>query len=290
MRDVSTVPVQRLMALRQYPGFAEAELGELAVLADNVVEEDFAAGSIIARAGRVPPIHLITQGRIEMGGRSAGPRELVGAIEAMAGRGLAVPMIAATDTRTLQLGAADFADILEDNLGLLSNVRRGVARRLLAAGHARSGPAARMCGSIGPLGLVDRLLALRYQLPFANGTIQALAALAETTREHQWAPGALLVHAGDVAADAHVILEGAVRIRGSDRVLGPGDAVGTIECLAEVLHTGTAEALMPVRALQVSAASIFDLIEDHTDLGLAVIASMAGELLVRPPRDPSDVN
>ncbi len=104
------------------------------------------------------------------------------------------------------------------------------------------------------------------------------------------------VHDGLLSGDeerstaAREILEGAVKIRGTDRILGPGDAVGTIEVLAEALQQETAEAVMPVRALQVSAASIFDVIEDHTELGLAVIASMAGELLLRPQRDITDVN
>lgn len=283
MRDFSTVPVQRLMALRQYPGFADADLSELAVLAENVVEEDFAAGAIVTRAGRVPSLHLVIEGRIQMGANSWGPRDLVGALEAMAGRHTTEPMVATADTRTLQLGAADFADILEDSFGLLTNVRRAMARSVLAARrHRNAFPPSRpqlATATIGPLGLVDKLLVLRHQLPFASGRIHALAALAEATREVSWPVGAVITHTGDPATGSYLILEGAVRMRGLDRVAGPGDAIGALEMLGEVAHRESTEALTPVRALESPAVAVLDLTEDHTDLALAMVAALASELL-----------
>jgi CRP-like cAMP-binding protein len=282
------------MALRQYPGFAEADLAELAVLAENVVEEEFAAGTIVTRAGRVPSIHLVVEGSVGMGATSWGPRDLVGALEAMAGRHTSAPMIATTATRTLQLSAADFADILEDNFGLLSNVRRALARTVLAARRRRNAlPPSRpqlAIANTGALGLVDKLLVLRHQLPFTSGRIHALAALAEATREVSWPAGAVIAHAGDPPAGSYLILEGAVRVRGAERVMGPGDAIGALEMLGDVTHAASAEALTPVRALECPAAAVLDLIEDHTDLALAMVASLAGELLDQPPGAEETVN
>lgn len=285
MRDSTVVPVQRLMALRQYPGFAAADLNELAVLAENVVEQRFPAGAVITRAGRVPAIQLVLDGRIASGDASWGALELVGAIEAMAGRPVSTPIIAAEETRTLQLAAADLADILEDNIGLLSIVRRNVARQLLAVRRHLTGRA-QLAIAGRPLGLVDRLLALRHQLPFANGRIQALAALAETAREVEWSASTAIARAGDATDVAYVIVEGAVRVR--DRILGPGDAVGLLESLAEVPHVESADTLVPTRALQISASALFDLVEDHTDLGLAIIASLARELAEQGPLPQPD--
>lgn len=276
MRDSTMVPVQRLMALRQYPGFAAADLNELAVLAENVVEQEFPAGTVVTRAGRVPAVQLVLDGRLALGDTAWGPNAAVGAIEAMAGRAVTVPLVAAVDSRTLQLGAADFADILEDNISLLSSVRRSVARLLLAM--RRQLPARTQLAIGGrPLGLVDRLLVLRHQLPFANGRIQALAALAGTAREVAWPSATPIACAGISSGDAYVIVDGAVRMR--DRVLGPGDAVGLLEALAEVPAVDSAESLVPTRALHISASALFDLVEDHTDLGLAIIASLASELV-----------
>jgi CRP-like cAMP-binding protein len=63
------------------------------------------------------------------------------------------------------------------------------------------------------------------------------------------------------------------------RVLGAGNAVGRIETLAEDAHTLTVEALGPVRALRCPGGVLFDALEDHTDLGLAMVSTLSGELL-----------
>ena len=39
------------------------------------------------------------------------------------------------------------------------------------------------------------------------------------------------------------------------------------------------EVVSPVRALEISSSIIFDVIEDHTELGLAIIEALAGGLL-----------
>ena len=128
MRD----SIHRLLTLRQYPGFADAELEELAVIAENVVDMTLPAGSIAAPSGRVPSLLLVVEGRIETATATYGPREVFGSLEVIAGRALKSPAVAVLPTRVLQLGPADFANLLEDNFGLLTNVRRTLARELLA--------------------------------------------------------------------------------------------------------------------------------------------------------------
>jgi CRP-like cAMP-binding protein len=292
MTDRNIVPVERMIALRRYPGFADADLAELAVLADNVVETEFVAGAEVARAGRVPAFHLVVEGQLAMQDARWGPRDLAGAVEALAGRVIAAPMIATTHARTLQLSAADFADIVEDNFGLLSDVLRDMARHLLAL-QRRRGPAPLRVHPANPttgaLGLVDRIVALRRQLPFATGRIQALSALAQATRERTVEAGERIAISGEWAKSSFVILDGVVRVGG--RVLGPDDAIGTIEMLGGATYAGDAEALTAGRVLECPAIAVYDVIEDHTDLGLAMIANLAGEAIDRL-HDPArgDVN
>ncbi|CAN5902463.1 hypothetical protein BH11MYX3_BH11MYX3_15770 [soil metagenome] len=225
------------MALRTYPGFADADFAELAVLGDNLVDDELAAGAIVTRAGRVPAIHMVVEGTIEMAGTTWGPRDLVGALEAMAGRPIKAPMIAATGVRTLQLAAEDFADILEDNLGLLSWVRRALAQRLLHLCHRRSSiivvrssrPQIAIA-TTGPLNLVGRLVSLRHQRPFASSRIQALVALAQGSREVELAAGSVVTRAGEPANSMLIVLEGS--LRSGAHIVGPGAALGRIETLA----------------------------------------------------------
>jgi CRP-like cAMP-binding protein len=280
MRD----SIKRLLTLRQFPGMANLELAELAVIAENVTEVDYPEGAVVAPAGRTPALHLIVEGRIDVGAKSYGPRQVFGGLFVIAGRQLATTAIAAVATRVLQLSAIDFAEILEDNFGLLTNVRRGLARQLLAGPRAYVRP--RLPYTVRPesLGLVDRLILLRHQITFATGRIGALASLAQATREVRFNPGDLLTRAGELATSSIVVIDGRVRTRETDpRVLGPNDALGVVESLAETAYTMSAEAVTPVRALECPSIALFDVIEDHTDLALALIARLASEILDADP-------
>jgi CRP-like cAMP-binding protein len=61
-------------------------------------------------------------------------------------------------------------------------------------------------------------------------------------------------------------------------MLGPGHTIGALETLAERPYRATIDAATPVRALESSANAIFDVLEDHTDLGMAMLASFAATL------------
>jgi CRP-like cAMP-binding protein len=296
MRDDTHAATQRLLTLGQFPGLAGTELGELAMIADNVVEASFAAGATVAAPSpRLPGIHLVVDGRIVAAGPAGavmawGPRSVFGAVEVLAGRGVASPAIAAAPTRTLALSAADFAEVLEDNYNLLTQIRRRIARQLIELGIAHSQVDVGARGKVyfparvpsGPLGMVDKLILIRHQAPFALGKIQALALLAQAAEEIDYAAGDVLTRAGDRADGALILVEGnvlATRAGVEPRVLGAGNAVGRIETLAEDAHTLTVEALGPVRALRCPGGVLFDALEDHTDLGLAMVSTLSGELL-----------
>lgn len=299
MSERSPDTIQRLLTLRQYPGFAAADLGELATIAENVEEVTFPAGAIVAPAGRVPPLQLVIDGRIEAarpGGTIAawGRKQVFGVLEVMAGRPITTAAVATEETRTYQLGAVDFADLLEDNFGLLSSARRALARQLMALdrfGAPRPVVARGVGGSTGAVvptvrarGLVDRLVALRRQFPLSTGRVQALAALAAASREITWSPGAPVTEAGQCADGLLVILEGAARTTGPARTWSlrcAGQAIGTLETLAERPYGETTTALAPLRALHCPATALLDVTEDHVELALGMVAQLAGELLDR---------
>ena len=296
MLDETPITTRRLLALRQFPGMATTELGELATIASNVVETSRAPGDIVAAPnGRVPPLHLVLDGRLISAQPDGavlawGPRTVFGALEVMAGRPVRAPVVAVKPTRTLQLAPADFVELLEDHHNLLSTIRRGLAGHMLdlaiSLGKFDTGLRGRAIWPTHidprPLGMVDRLILLRAHLPFALRKLHALSSIALASEEVLWPEGSVLCRAGEPARGAIVILEGqAVGTRpGHDAIpLGPGNAIGRIETLAERGQTLTVEALGPVRALHGPGQVLFDLLEDNPDLALAMIETMAGELL-----------
>jgi CRP-like cAMP-binding protein len=293
MSDSNPIILRRMLALRQFPMFGGVELSELASLAENVVETPLAAGAVIATVGaRLPALHFVIDGRIESATASWGPREVCGALEVLAGREPASRAIATMETQTFQLSGSELGEVLEDNFGVLASVLRELATRAIATGIVRSKQAPHLPNA-GPLGLVERLILLRQQLPFAKARLQALAMLAHASEELSVPPGAILTRAGDPASRAIVIIEGSLQARrpdGTSSTHGIGDAIGLIETLAGAHHAATVEAVTPVRALASSGAALFDVLEDHTDVAIAMLATFASALLDAPTKNaPDDV-
>ena len=274
MREHAPITIQRMLALRQFPGFGDTDLAELATVADNVVERTFVAGATVALPGsRVPAIHLLLDGRFETAGAGDtwGARQLYGALEAIAGRTVEDRVIATRETHTLQLATTDFAEILEDNYGVLSTTRRLLARRLLAYDKLAAKKHAPIERVVGPLGMVERLMILRASLPFASGNLQALSTLAQATEELHVAAGTRLQRAGDEPAGPLVILDGLTT--------APHAMLAGLETLGELPYLADVDALTPVRALRLPSAALFDVMEDHTDFAIALLARLAGDLL-----------
>lgn len=253
-------------------------------ITENLIETTFEAGDVIsAPPSRLSAIHVIVDGMFASGSTQWGPRRLFGAFEVIAGRGVPRAVVALTPTRTLRLAASDFAEVLEDNYSILSSARRTLARRLIAL--ARAGLPRPPRPVIGPppnlaLGLVDRLIALRQQMPFATARIQALAAIAQGAEEVRVAEGAIVQDRGTYADAMWIVLEGVLRTVGHDaRVYGPGESLGILEALGELSHDTTVEALTSARLLRVPTIAVLDVMEDHTDFALGMISKLASELL-----------
>lgn len=280
MADFNPFVLRRMLALKQFPIFAGAELGELAMLADNVAEATFPAGALIAPPGARPSaIQLVLGGQIAMRGSRTetwGPHEMFATLEVLARRALAEPAIATVETKTLQLFASDVTEVLDENIGVLLAVLRTLAARL--ARSQRTEHPQRLHMATRPLGFVDRLNVLRRQPLFASARLEVLATLAHASEEIEVAKGDALVRAGELAAACYVIVDGDTRNEGG-RSVGSGASVGMLETLGDLTHGSTIEAIAPTRALKTSATTLFDVIEDHTEFGLAMIRAFSNSLL-----------
>lgn len=265
--------LRRVLWLRQFPWLHEAELREVTMLAENLTEVRFAPGAIVAPAQvRPPALHFVIEGELANATRTWGPRRIVGALEILAKRPIVEEVVAVRESRTLQLAEPDVGEILEENFGVLRAALRGLADGMPRT-HARP-VAPPPLGD--PLGFVDRLILLRAQPTYRGARLDALAALAHASNEVRFAPGTQIVRFGEPAMSSFVVIEGA--LTGPDGDLGPGHAFGALETLADLPHPATLESRTAVRALESSAGAIFDVLEDHSDLGIAMLASFAGTL------------
>lgn len=291
MPDENPQNLRRMLRLRQFPLFETVDLDELATIAENLVDTEIPAGSVIAAAGsRLPGIHLVIDGHIETRPRGPriGPRQVFGALEVLATRDASYTAVAATDLHTLRISARDIGEVLEDNFGVLLTVLRVLATQLLALGGAQRPVALALAHplSASPLGLVERLIVLRQLLPFSRARLQALATLAHASEEVSWPAGTILAQANELATRGIVIISGAAIASHGDVMqrLEPGTAIGHVETLGGLAHATRIETATPVRALCSGAPAMFDVLEDHTDVGLAMMWTFANALLDAAPR------
>jgi CRP-like cAMP-binding protein len=288
MRDITPSTLRRILTLKQFPILCEAELGELAMFAENIAEVILPTGTIVASPGaRLDALHLVLSGEIATTGRQRqtwGPGQVFGALEVLANREASQTAMTTVATTTLQLLAPDVAEILEDSFGVMLAALRGLAGAYVT-GARRPGACTLPDPASDSLGFVGRLMLLRQQLVFSAAPLESLVALAHASEEVSLPAGTLVTHAGRTETSSLVILEGtssAVGASGVVRRLGPGDAIGHLEAIAGHPHEETIEVVEPVRALKVDVSRIFDIIEDHTELGRAILAVLADGLLARP--------
>ena len=270
MGERDRIATRRLWELRQFPVFAAVSIGDLALLADNIAEVTYKPGSSVASAGAVPAVELVVAGELAASDRVWGPREVFGLGEVLGRRVLSAEVRATRTTRTLQLAAADVADVLEEGFGLQRAVLRELAGRVRAP-VVRDEPLQDVPPQ--PLGLVERLFALRRVAPLRAAHVDAVAALAHVAYEVVSPPGTVLVSAGDRATRAHILLEG--RLRVADALAAAGTVIGGIEVLGDLEHRETVTTATRVRTLALDAQAMFDVFEDHADLGRAVLSWLA---------------
>jgi CRP-like cAMP-binding protein len=263
MRDADPILMRRILSLRQFPMFMHADIGELVVVAENIIERTFQASEAVDGDF----LHFVVDGVLASGDRQVRAREVHGVLDALANRP-APPTIALVPSHTFALDGADYLDVLEDNFGLLLATMRDLAANVAFTATRSELPHV----DDTKLGLVERLIVLRQQFPLEAARLETLSILAHAATEARFSAGATMRAPGS-PADALVILSGTVHA--GDRVLGPGDSLGFVEALAGSRYAEPVEAVTAVRVLETRAATILDVLEDHTDLGLSILRALA---------------
>lgn len=283
-------PVERLMYLSKLPMFATLEPQDLAVLALYAQEKHFARGEVLLREGQpVHSIYTLVSGRVAVSrsgrlvrdfgaGAEVGAMALLGRVEG------GVEAVARSSGLALVLGADALYDIFEDHFSILDGVLSATARMLRRERKAlgpSGGIREPVHGPVAvpdrPLDLVERMFLLRRTMPFASTSITGLGELAQRCREVRYQAGETLWQAGSPSEHSVLLLAGQVACRSADQqfALGPGDAVGVIDLMAKEPHVHDAIIEEPSVGLALDWDAFADVLEDHFDMGIAALATVA---------------
>src|SRR5204863_2239858 len=128
-------------------------------------------------------------------------------------------------------------------------------------------------------GAMDRKLELLKQVPLFSGLGgRSLEEVGQLADEVDVPAGRVLMTEGEYGQEFFLILDGTIRIdRGGSQIatLGGGDFLGEIALLDGGPRTATATAETPARLIVLGRREFNTLIEDHREIRIAVLESLA---------------
>lgn len=286
--------VDRVLYFRGHPAFAGLGLEPLLSLARRCASATLAAGESTPRASNrdLDTVLFVTAGELEVEWKS-GPSTVqagdsAGLMHVLANR--APPRSRAAEaTEAIGLTREDLEEVLEHRFEILLSILGWICREsldlmaVLAPGHVLHG--SRHPEEPGPKAtsmFARRLAALAQSSWFPGEHLDALAELAVHIEEVELAAGHRLWGPGDSADYFYVITSGSVKCASGPSWHchgGEGVTVGEFEALAGLPRRFEAEAQMPVSALRVYTGSFLDILEDHPQMAVAVLAILADRYL-----------
>mgnify|MGYP006277725407 CR=1 FL=1 len=287
--------VERLVALRSFPGWSGLPTAELATLAEAATPRSFDAGARLLEEGEpVTRTFMVVRGELALwrGGVELGrfgPHTGVGALAAFARDPRGYTVTAHQPSLVLELHADDLTEILEDRFIILLRMLQEMARENIrirrTLGPSAGFPSHASAGEACPahrLDLMERIFLLRKNLAFVEGFIDSVAALARDARELRLANGEVLWRIGDRADAMVAIICGTIRGRtpeGFEFVLGAGDLVGGLDATAREPRWFQATVEEGLVGLAVDRDALVDVLEDHPDLGMDLLRGFSVGLL-----------
>lgn len=282
--------LERVMRLRAFEAFADLPPAQIAGFAKLAVERFLPAGTVIQPAGTpAREVHYLIEGEVELRraahpAQRLGPRSVINGLASLAQVRRSDEVVAVTDTTLLSFTHEDQKDVFEDNFEICRRVMRAVAAAYLDAQLA-AGPAAGQATTSEALlvptsmDMVDRIAVLRAATPFDRAPLEALAELAQYAPEVRYPAGQRLWNAGDEAGWGVAVMIGCLSgsADGVRRELRfpAGTVAGALDTLAGRARWFDAVSETEVVALRIEANPLFDLLEDHTDMALQLLGSMA---------------
>jgi CRP-like cAMP-binding protein len=272
--------------------------GQLSVVAGEMRDRSFKAGSVLMREGETPvAAYSLVRGRVQVSRRGhilgeVGPGAAVGIGGIVSRDALGLGAVATTDVLALELDRETLVDIFEDHFPFLLEAITQTSRRhldfirrmrrvpdqLTAIQHERF--------VFDRLDLVERLLFLKMPGgPFEHSSIDALAEIEQRARYRSLEPGTRLWSEGDRADDACVIVRGTIACS-SSRDDGPvrfraesGTAIGSLESIAGQPRWHDAVAETHAEVLEHDVDDLIDVFEDNVEMAMDFLAWVSSDAL-----------
>jgi CRP-like cAMP-binding protein len=258
---------------------------------DIVEEEHVRAGQVLWPAGHVvETLYFMHDGRVQATRRGAPPWTMqghwfLGAFEGHLDRPASRSLVAMSDFYALKFRRAAWLDLLEDSFEL---TRRAVTAAATAVARLDerlprierpARPHAIPRAFDGPLTMVERISFFTEIGVSLDVGVQALADLANVSKDLSVKPGASLFDSGGANDHFFLVVDGEIEATRKDpdvrRRYALGEAVTGAAALSERRAHWAARAVGSARLLAVPIEAWFDLMEEHFELANSTIAVFA---------------
>jgi CRP-like cAMP-binding protein len=289
-------PLDRVLFLRSSPDFAMLDPSVLIAIASHTDELSYrASDEIYGESDSNRHLHFLVEGtvRATLAGKTLFDITSPGAVGLM--RVLARSpepgaATALTDVVTLRIEIDNFLQVMEDHFHLVLGLIRNFSS-LVSDVEARLeiAPGREVCieciepDTNSSLDLVQRLSRARQSTLFKTANLTMLSELLRGVSESHVEPGEWLFRAGQQPDTLHLVFEGVVRIENpsASRVAfaGQGDLVALSEFCCDKPHSYGAVTETAVQLLRIDKVHYLDLLEDHFDHALDLLAVLAQRYL-----------
>ena len=258
---------------------------------DIVEEEQVRAGQVLWPAGEVvETLYFMHDGRVQATRRGAPPWTMqghwfLGAFEGHLDRPATRSLVALSDFSALKFRRAAWLDLLEDSFELtclaVTAAATAVARldERVPMVERPAPPRAILRAGDGPLTMVERIAFFTEIGVSLDVGVQALADLANVSKDLSVKPGASVFESGGASDHFFLVVDGEVEATRKDpdvrRRHAPGEAVTGAAALSERRVHWAARAVGPARLLAVPIEAWFDLMEEHFELASSTLGVFA---------------
>ncbi len=213
----------------------------------------------------------------------------VGFLDFMRGRHHSRTAVATTAASVLELDTTRYREYLEDNFEvgyrIMSQLSGAIISGVISSPEAKqllssvAVPRTRSFAKV-ELPMVERLMILSRMPAFAGATTQALANLAKSTIETRFEPGDVVAAAGSSSRVVSLLVEGAVALElpsGTGVLRAGRDFVAPLAELTLTPRLNAVTASSALIVLEIEREELLDLLEEHFDLVMSILGSIAGE-------------
>jgi len=280
---------ERVLSLGRAAPFQQMGRNALALFAVAAREETFSRRTVLVHAGeRAAAVFLALTGRLRLvGATGALAAEVdqvgIGALSLLGGGTFLADLVVEAGTVLLILDEDSLRSILEENGAVARTVLRALASKLRELRHTGAPlPPPPRFPTTARRDLVSRMLLLREAFRLGRHGTTVVVRLARVARTVQLREGAPVWASGE-PADVVLVLEGALRLfapGSTEREVGPGEVLGTVEAVARLPMEEQATASRPSTLLILSQSEVGETLEDDDVLAFELIRSFAATLWI----------